>query len=190
MEEKQTEELKSQTKRFRDFYSSLPFLSLCDGTFIQTKGPLLSLPSHPQGGQRSGSVTTLEKVKGLVVILPALAVCETKVHAVAGEEGEGAQREFHTGWVGDGFTQQGHHSASRGQPGAAIELTDVPCTVKNLWKWRGKNESKMVELGRVLFQVKFNIPISINLLRTNIVISQTNQIAAKYHLYTNNCTRT
>lgn len=37
-------------------------------------------------------------------MLPALAVCKTQVHAVAGEEGAGVQWELHTGRVRDGLT--------------------------------------------------------------------------------------
>ena len=58
---------------------------------------------------------------------------EAQVHAVAGEEGAGVQRELHAGRVRDGLTQQGHHS---GCLGAAAERTHVTRAVEDLQKQR------------------------------------------------------
>lgn len=46
------------------------------------------------------------------VALPALAVCEAQVHAVAGKEGVGIKRKLHTGGVRDGLAKQDHNSGS------------------------------------------------------------------------------
>lgn len=69
---------------------------------------------------------------------PALAVCEAQVHAVASEKGAGVQRELHAGRVGDGLTQQSHHSGCRGRHGAATKGMHVACTVENLEKDKEK----------------------------------------------------
>lgn len=63
--------------------------------------------------------------------LPALAVCEAQVHAVAAEEGAGVQRELHAGRVRDGLAQQGHHSGCRGRRRAA-QRSHVTCAVHDL----------------------------------------------------------
>lgn len=69
-------------------------------------------------------------------VSPALAVCEAQVHAVASEKGAGVQRELHAGRVGDGLTQQSHHSGCRGRRGAATKRMHVASTVENLDKER------------------------------------------------------
>lgn len=58
---------------------------------------------------------------------------EAQVHAVAGQEGAGVQRELHAGRVRDGLAQQGHHSVGRRRRGAvAAERTDATCAVEDL----------------------------------------------------------
>lgn len=114
----ETGRLKKSNRRIknsRDFFSHLAFLSLW---FPPLKAePLFSLRS-----------------KVSQFILPALAVCEAQVHAVAGEKGAGVQRELHAGRVRDGLTQQGHHSGCRGRRGAAGKWAHVTCAVENLQK--------------------------------------------------------
>lgn len=63
---------------------------------------------HPS---KERSKVTISLTQGL--ILPALAVREIQVHAVAGEEGAGVQWELHAGWVRDGLTQQSCHTGCR-----------------------------------------------------------------------------
>lgn len=77
---------------------------------------------------------TTNQTFSLMFPLPALAVCEAQVHAVAGEEGAGVQRELHAGRVRDRLTQQSHHSGCRGRRGAATQRTHVTRAVENLQK--------------------------------------------------------
>lgn len=101
----------------------------------------------PLKGSSEVTVSYLSRSRR-VIVLPALAVREAQVHAVAGEEGAGVQRELHTGRVRDGLTQHSHHSGTRRRPGVAAKWTHVTCTVEDLEKqkpdWGSEEHLKKV----------------------------------------------
>lgn len=75
------------------------------------------------------------------VALPALAVCEAQVHAVAGQEGVGVQGKLHAGGVRDGLAKQDHNSGSTWRAHFTAKGTHVTCAVENLQQHkRGNSE--------------------------------------------------
>ena len=124
---RKTEELKCKP------HISIPSYVLFLFAYQRDQAPCFLLPPIHREAKGQGQ---LQPCSRWWVVVPALAVCEAQVHAVAGEEGEAVQRELHAGRVRDGLAQQSRHSGSRRRRRAAAKRTHVTSTVENLEEQR------------------------------------------------------
>lgn len=100
-------------------------------------------------GNRGGRSLTLKAgaPPPPVLVLPALAVCEAQVQAVAGQEGVGVQREVHAGGVRDGLAQQHHRPGGGAAARFGAKHVHVTGAVENLPEQKEPGSGRRSRLG-------------------------------------------